>query len=288
MKALRPPQPNTISTPLPVRVKRGSAPFIGSKSLKYMVRSAPLCRPHQNQSNLTTQTELEAIVQPQITISTANLSFQNVSQVTPDPTVLVLLAAGSISSDPFLGYSVNGRATYHMRLVLWLPLLAGLVTPSLHAGAVQFDVTSLGANSYQYSYLLTGITFQPNQDLDLLFDPALYSGLTNGTASGDFNVFLFQPDNPPGATGDFISFTTTGSTFTGPFTVDFTFLGVGQPGSQPWQVNQFDDLGNLVSNVDSGTTVASTTAPEPTSMLLGGVGLLLLAGAAFARRRSMA
>ena len=249
MKALRPHPFNIVSNPLPIRAQSASTGFSNVKSLKYISQAAPSRRPRQNSSNLRTGTQLGAILPPKIKGSGSNLTFPSVSPVTGAPTVLVLLAGGSISSDRFLGYSVNGRATYHMRLVLWLPLLAGFLTPGLQAGAVQFEVTSQERNSYQYSYLLTGITFQPNQDLDLLFDPALYTALNTPVANSDFNsVFVLQPDVPPGANGDFISFTSTGSTFTGPFTVDFTYLGVGQLGSQPWQVNQFDGDGNFVSN----------------------------------------
>src|SRR5271168_4816168 len=122
IKAPRPHRSNPVSAPSLVPAKGRGAAVISRKSLKDKGTSVPSCRTRQSQSNLRPQMHVLAIFQAKIKISGSSLTFQRVLEVTPDSTVLVLIAAGSISSDEFLGYSVNGRATYHMRLVLWLPL----------------------------------------------------------------------------------------------------------------------------------------------------------------------
>ena len=177
-----------------------------------------------------------------------------------------------------------------MRITFWLPLWAGLLAPIVQAGTVQFEVTNLGAGSYQYTYLLSGFTFQANEDLDVQFDPGIYATLSNPTA-GDptlFTAMAFQPDSMTDASGDYIALALVDTpSLAGPFEVDFTLVGGGQPGPQPYSLNLFDDNGFLLSTVTTGeTSLASTTAPEPGGLMLGGVGLLLLAGAAFARRRT--
>jgi MYXO-CTERM domain-containing protein len=174
-----------------------------------------------------------------------------------------------------------------MRITFWLPLWAGLLAPIVQAGTVQFEVSNLGSGSYQYTYLLSGFTFQANEDLDVQFDPGIYAALSNPTA-GDptqFTAMAFQPDP---ASGDYIALALVNSpSLAGPFEVDFTLVGGGQPGPQPYSLNQFDPNGFLLGTVATGeTSLASTTAPEPGGVMLGGVGLLLLAGAAFARRRT--
>ncbi|MGD1093718.1 MAG: hypothetical protein ABSB35_17235 [Bryobacteraceae bacterium] len=177
-----------------------------------------------------------------------------------------------------------------MRITFWLPLWAGLLAPIVQAGTVQFEVSNLGSGSYQYTYLLSGFTFQANEDLDIQFDPGIYAALSNPSA-GDptqFMAMAFQPDSSTQISGDYIALALVDNpSMAGPFQVDFTLVGGGQPGPQPYMINQLDDNGFLEYQVASGnTSLASTTAPEPGGMTLGGVGLLLLAGAAFARRRS--
>jgi MYXO-CTERM domain-containing protein len=174
-----------------------------------------------------------------------------------------------------------------MRITFWLPLWAGLLAPIVQAGTVQFEVTKEGSGNYQYTYLLSGFTFQANDDLDIQFDPSIYATLSS-PAVPDPTQFMpiGDPVNvPPGGTGDYIALALmNNANTTGAFTVDFTLEGGAQPGPQPYSINVTDG-GFIESTIATGTTIAET-APEPGSLILGGVGLLLLAGAAFARRRS--
>jgi len=152
-------------------------------------------------------------------------------------------------------------------LPLWILLLAG----QLSAGTVWYQATSLGSNFYRYDYTID-YNFLQYQELDIKFDPTLYSNLTNGVASSDFNLVLLQPNNPSGTSGDYSLLALIGNpTLAGPFSVKFMFLGAGEPGSQLYFINQFDPSGqNLIDTIESGSTV-----PEPANWLMAGAGLIV-------------
>jgi len=165
-----------------------------------------------------------------------------------------------------------------MRIAFWLPVSAGLLAMNLSAATIQFGVSNLGSNLYQYDYMISGITFQANEELDIQFDPALYGVLSNGVAGSGFSLMLLQPNNPPGTTGVYSAYSLVNNpSLSGQFSVDFTYLGPGQPGSQAFLINQYNQNGTLVSTVASGETVSlgQTSVPEPVSFSLVGVGLLI-------------
>ena len=173
-----------------------------------------------------------------------------------------------------------------MTRLLWLSLWAGLSGNSLIAGTIGFQVTNLGENSYRYTYVVSDFTFALDQELDIRFDPTLYGTLSNGAAGSDFAVLLLQPNNPPGAFGDFSALALAQNpSLAVVFSVDFTFLASGKPGAQPFLVNQFDASGNFVSTLTSGSTTLQETAPEPACLLLTGAGLLMTAMLRSIRRR---
>jgi hypothetical protein len=153
-------------------------------------------------------------------------------------------------------------------LAVWMALTAGPLT----AGSIWFTTTSLGSNSYRYDYAINFSLLQRNQEVDIKFDPLLYTGLNNATANSDFQLVLLQPGNPSGAFGDYsILALVDNPSLVGPFSVEFTFLGAGQPGGQPYFIHQFDPTGeNIIGTIESGNT-----APEPSSWLLAGAGLFV-------------
>jgi hypothetical protein len=174
-----------------------------------------------------------------------------------------------------------------MTRLLWLSLGAGLLGTNLIASTIEFQATRLGQNSYRYTYAVSDFTFGLNQELDIRFDPTLYGTLSNGLAGSEFSVLLLQPNNPPGTFGDYSALAQVQNpSLAVPFSVDFTFLGSGTPGSQPFLINQFDANGNFVLTLASGdTTLQETTVPEPAGLLLTGGGLLMCAGLLFIRGR---
>jgi hypothetical protein len=170
-----------------------------------------------------------------------------------------------------------------MRKLLWLAVWVGLAAGSLSAGQIGFQVTPLGGNSFEYDYFLSGFTFQANQELDIRFDPSLYGALvtSSGVAPSGYQVTLLQPSNPLGTFGDYSAYALIDNPSTaGPFSVRFTFTGGGQPGPQPFFVNQYDQNGFLSSTIASGLTVpepsgTGSEVPEPASLTLTGAALLL-------------
>src|SRR5438309_501889 len=92
-----------------------------------------------------------------------------------------------------------------MRKLFWLPVVA-LLAVNLQAASIQFQVSNLGGSSYRYTYLLNGFVFGADQELDIQFDPTLYSNLTNGVGTG-FVLTILQPNNPVTLPGDYQLFT---------------------------------------------------------------------------------
>jgi len=158
-----------------------------------------------------------------------------------------------------------------------MPLCFGLAAANLVAGTIQYQIANLGGNEFRYTYSLTGFSFGPNQELQVEFNPTLFGTLSNPVAGPGFTAMVFQPNNPPGAAGDYSAFTATGvASPTGPFSVDVAFLGAGQPGNQNFFINQYDQNLNFLSTIASGTTVPLGQAiiPEPGTFALGVLGLI--------------
>lgn len=178
-----------------------------------------------------------------------------------------------------------------MRRLFLLPLLAVLLGGVLPAATIQFDVINIGQNNYRYTYVVSGMTFAANQELDVKFDPALFLSLSNPHAPSGFSALVFQPNNPPGfgIFGDFSALATVNNPALSPFSVDVIFLGQGLPGAQSFEINQYDSNLNFVGTLASGTTVPNggvTATPEPSSFVLGGLGTLLGLAWCAVRRRS--
>lgn len=171
-----------------------------------------------------------------------------------------------------------------MGMRAWPLLCLGLLATNLFAGPIQFQEVDLGGGLFRYDYF-TNIPFQMNEELDIRFNPALYSNLTNGVANSNFSLLLLQPDNPPGTYGDFSALSLVNSSALSlVFSVTFQYLGVGAPGAQPYYLNLYDDAGRLVATTDSGWTTPVGEVPEPATASLI-VGALLLFSAVRAVRR---
>ncbi len=180
-----------------------------------------------------------------------------------------------------------------MRMKLFIPVLAAAscLAGSLSAATIQYTVTQLpGAAKYRYNYTVSGITFQANQDFDIQFPAALYSSLINGVAGSDFTLNVFDANNPPGVDGDYSALAKKNNpSLAGPFSIDFTFLGSGQPGAQIYLIDQFDANGNLISSSAPAMTVpgGGSTVPEPAGVTLSLLGLIAGAVWRTARRTNV-
>ncbi len=157
--------------------------------------------------------------------------------------------------------------------------MLALLATNLSAGTIGTQISSLGGNAYRETFLISGFTFTAGQELDIFFDPSLYGLLSNGVAnpSSDWSLLLFQPNNPPGASGDYAATVLVNNpSLAGPFRVDFTYLGTGQPSGQ---------LSYTVFNSDfSVNTTGVTGAPEPSALAMAAIGLIALGAFWLARR----
>jgi hypothetical protein len=169
-------------------------------------------------------------------------------------------------------------------------VLFALLSVNLCGSTIEYQVNSdPKLDQYVYTYFLTGISVGLYEGIDVQFDASLYGTLSGATTESGFTDELLQPNNPPGAYGDYITWATVNNPpLTGPFTVDFTYLGPGLPGPQVFNIDQFDSNGNLVNTIGSGETTPFTApVPEPAtvSLYLSGLICLVVFGT-LVRRRS--
>ena len=138
---------------------------------------------------------------------------------------------------------------------------------------VQDQVQKLGNGLERYTYTVANLTLQANEEIDFEFDPKLFGVLSDPLAGNQFSVLVLQPNNPAGAPGEFsVAAISDDTAAVGPFSVDFTYIGAGAPGSQLFEINQYDSNGNFEGLVASGTTtLLPSSTPEPSTFGLAGV-----------------
>jgi hypothetical protein len=166
----------------------------------------------------------------------------------------------------------------HHRLAISLPLSVLLAVSLAHAGSINYQVTDVlpgsgaslfppGAVVERYTYYASDITFLANQELDIEFSAGLYGAIGGGQITPGFDLMLFQPNNPPGAPGIFSAFALQDVAAGAPWSVEFTFLGSNRPGSQSFSIEQFDENGQFITTLETGSTVPAgspaSNVPEP-------------------------
>lgn len=166
-----------------------------------------------------------------------------------------------------------------MRIKTLLFALVLLAAGHSNAAIIDYDVTNIGSTPmgdpiYRFTYTVSGYTFSTGEELEIRFDSSLYGALSNPTASPDFDVLLFQPNNPPGSVGIYSALALTGNpSLIPPFGVDAVYLGAGLPPTQEFFINVFDPVTGNVIPVVEGQTTPGGEIPEPAT--LGSVGVLL-------------
>jgi len=153
------------------------------------------------------------------------------------------------------------------RRVASLVALCFLCCNAASATAINFTVSNIAGNTWQYSYVVSGHTFLTDETFEILFDENLYTNLQDPPpAVAGWMLLVFQPEVPPNPNLPGIYSATAqsdGAPLGSPFVIQFEWLGIGTPGSQPFNV--YDSSFNLI---DSGQTVAGNPIPEPGSVVL--------------------
>lgn len=142
-----------------------------------------------------------------------------------------------------------------MKFAVMATFLAAVTLGSAAHSQVAYTATDISGNTWQYNYTLTNGLVPGNiGELTVFFSVGLYSNLANPSSPGNWSPIVVQPDASLPQDGFYDvqaldAGLAPGQSASG-FTVDFTWLGTGTPGSQ---------LFNIVNPVDYSTQYAGNT-----------------------------
>jgi hypothetical protein len=134
-----------------------------------------------------------------------------------------------------------------------------LLASSAEGAVITYQLTPLAGNSWVYDYTLTNDSLgAPLQEFTVFFDRSLYRDLAVGGSPDGWDSLVVQPDPllPDDGFLDALALNeglAVGGT-QGGFAVQFTWLGSGTPGSQPFAI---------INPVTFATLEAGTTSPVP-------------------------
>lgn len=165
-----------------------------------------------------------------------------------------------------------------MKKTFFVGLICGfLVAGSVFGSSVtqiSYTATDLGSDRWQYTYDVTNIGLEEEiEEFTIWFGLGSYYNLTVETSdppASSWDEIVWQPEEGLGDGGyDAVARNLNigvGETVSS-FIVSFDWLGSGTPGSQFYEIINPTDF----TTIDSGFTV-----PEPTSIVLIGLGSLFL------------
>jgi hypothetical protein len=174
--------------------------------------------------------------------------------------------------------------------ILTLALAALLQTVPVLASGIRYEAVDLtdttpGGDRWLYRFTPEH-DFNAGEGFTIYFAPQFYSGLTNAlpTSNPDWSpALVVQPDLLSTLDGfyDVLAAVVHAST-AGPFQVEFTWLGLGTPGPQPFEIYTTNAPGGF-DILTAGSTSAASAVPEPATLLAAGTALLAIG--ALRRRR---
>ena len=170
-----------------------------------------------------------------------------------------------------------------IRLLLsWVLTLAVWAhTAPAHAIIIEYEAidlsdTIVGQDRWQYAYYVSDFVFPQDYGFTVIFDFSFYSDIQPVGQPADWDVLVVQPEPLfPDGFYDALALVNN-APLSAPFVTNFTWLGLGAPASQFFEV--YDDSFAVVT---AGNTVARSPGPpampEPGSLLLLAAGVLALA-----------
>lgn len=182
-----------------------------------------------------------------------------------------------------------GSATMR-RLITSIFGLIAVASLSVRADAaiIRYDVTPDTGSSWIYDYEAENDTgSDPIAQFTIFFDRSLFSNLAVvATPAGWDDAFVAQPETGPVVFDDGFFDVLAAPTFEiapgallGGFRVRFDFLGIGAPGSQLFDIIGADGF----TPVFSGVTTPRVAVPEPGTLGLGILAVLLVAFSVYSR-----
>jgi hypothetical protein len=164
------------------------------------------------------------------------------------------------------------------------------LAPYAAATTISFTTANVSGDIWQYQYSVTNDSLLgPIDEFTIYFDKNGFSNLNVEASPAAWDSIAIEPDLEIPSDGFFDSLATgsgiaPGATLGG-FAVSFQYLGLGTPGSQPFQIVDPSDF----NVIDSGlTTPAGVTPPPPSVPEPGSIALMALGLAALARSRARA
>jgi hypothetical protein len=165
-----------------------------------------------------------------------------------------------------------------------MAVTAGLVVSAPAAGAapiIEYTAVDLadvvvGEDLWRYDYAVSGYAFAQHEGFDIFFAPDRYADLAATSPNPvDWDVIVIQPDLVLPDDGIYSAIANvTNPSLALTFSVEFVWTGSGMPGTQPFEVNQYDAQHDLIQQqTGTGRTQPLGGVPEPATLLLLGSGI---------------
>lgn len=150
-------------------------------------------------------------------------------------------------------------------------LLIVTAVAMLRGASVTYALADLGGGFWRYDYSIASPTFVPGQGITFHFAPDLYSSLSNPIAPAGWDPLVYPAGIPAGATGEFDLLAAIPNPGLTGISIEFEYLGTGQPGSQPFDTYTLDPVFTVL---EQGNTTSGVPEPSVLLLAIGGLGAI--------------